>query len=364
LFKYEFPKGIDLSPNEMLLLADVWSLQNGELGCFKSNRGFAMELGTSEKVVANTISNLTNAGFLKPRKFARGKWFLSLGPALNDEPCGAIDTERQGSPESEGEVHRKMNKRSSESEGGVHRKVNQASPESDGTITGKWKGNHRKMSVPSLSDDNAQTPDLDKKTASIADSRVPSRAKVQEATGEAPVIPGKQHGPGDNHDNDVAKNSQASIDALRAALPEAESEALDEAYEDVDCVRLLKFWVDNFKPVFGRGCGRFTEADILAAQEIVREAEMEVKEICAAIALMWAAKQTMDGKAHNPFWVCNHYTRSLTDLVKVHKGQERNNFERALMEMNWRGIPRDFKQAEDFLAQANEYRQQHAAEKT
>ena len=168
----------------------------------------------------------------------------------------------------------------------------------------------------------------------------------------------------DNHDNDVAKNSRASIDALKAALPEAESKALDEAYEDVDCVRLLKFWITNFKPMFGRGYGKFREADILAAQEIVRETEMGVQEICAALTMMWLAVQSMDAETHNLFWVCNHYTRSLTDLVKVHKGQERNNFERALGELNWRGRPYELKQATECLAHVKERRQIVAAEKS
>lgn len=68
----------DLSFMEKHLLADVWGLQKGPLGCFKSNTGFALELGTTEGNVADMIYRLRQASFLDEHEGKKGERVLRL----------------------------------------------------------------------------------------------------------------------------------------------------------------------------------------------------------------------------------------------------------------------------------------------
>ena len=144
----------------------------------------------------------------------------------------------------------------------------------------------------------------------------------------------------------------ASVEALRDSLPKADSKALDEAYRSVPCVKFLRFWLTNFKLVHGRSC-KFTEADVLAAQKLSSNSTVGAG---AVIVAMWAAKIYTDPEVHNPFWACNHYSRSLADLVKINKGQEYDNFERCLRELNWRGLESQEERAWDWLEEVKNHR--------
>ena len=349
----------DLTTTEKLLLADVWHLENAKLRCFKENLSFAIELGLSAASVANIISELTKAGFLKPRTLEGDKWYLSLGDALSGQRGGAVNKAQDGS---------------SENEGGVHRKMKGPSSEDEPTVIGKGGRPHRKMSGGSLSDEQAQAPNREETPANIEDSEQTPGAKVQGkvhgtvqkaqsalrtttssiraekppgAAGGRPITPdGVNHklcGPVSELDPAIA-----TTDELLAALPSMNKDDVETVLQNHEAVSLLKFWLANYGRLFGKK-PRFTPADILAALDLV-QCGMEVRDLIAAIIRAWMEPISTDPDSHNPYWACNHYSRSLADLAKTNSGQDKSNFDRMLVEMGWRGYAKQVEKSYELLA--------------
>jgi hypothetical protein len=79
---------------------------------------------------------------------------------------------------------------------------------------------------------------------------------------------------------------------------------------------------------------------------------MEARDLIAAIIRAWILPVSADPEVHNPYWVCNHYSRSLADLAKTNSGQDKSNFERMLVEMDWHGSSRQIELSYRKLAEA------------
>jgi len=72
----------DLSLLEKHLLADVWGLQQGPLGCFKSDLYFAIQFGTSPGNVKDMVWRLKQARFLKEVEGGGDKRLLELSDSF------------------------------------------------------------------------------------------------------------------------------------------------------------------------------------------------------------------------------------------------------------------------------------------
>ena len=140
----------------------------------------------------------------------------------------------------------------------------------------------------------------------------------------------------------------ATTDELLAALPSMNKDDVETVVQNHEAVSLLKFWLTNYGRLFGKK-PRFTPADILAALDLV-QCGMEVRDLIAAIIRAWMEPISTDPDSHNPYWACNHYSRSLADLAKTNSGQDKSNFDRMLVEMGWRGYPKQVEKSFELLA--------------
>lgn len=68
----------DLSFLEKHLLADIYELQQKPLGCFKGNRAFAVEVGTTAGNIKDMLHRLKSLGFLRKQTGDEGRRLLML----------------------------------------------------------------------------------------------------------------------------------------------------------------------------------------------------------------------------------------------------------------------------------------------
>lgn len=137
--------------------------------------------------------------------------------------------------------------------------------------------------------------------------------------------------PGDDSDS-----MSAPIGAVQLALPtDMNKEDLALALESPECVTFLRYWLASYKPVFGREYSKFTAADVLAAMDLTSNGS-PVEDVFTAVVTAWSKVVPGNAKEHNPYWACNHYSRRLADLTKVNSGQTMSNYERILLELDWR----------------------------
>jgi len=133
-----------------------------------------------------------------------------------------------------------------------------------------------------------------------------------------------------------APAAAATVVAFQNSLPEKiHPDDLNLATSSPECVMLLRYWLGNYKAVFGTPPPRFSAADIMAASDLAA-GECEVEDVFAAIVTAWSKVSPVDPQAHNPFWACNRYSRSLALLAKTNAGQTSTNFARMMLEMDWR----------------------------
>lgn len=145
----------------------------------------------------------------------------------------------------------------------------------------------------------------------------------------------------------------APFGALELCLPEDLTTAERKlTLESPECVRLLQYWLGNYKAVFGVKPPTFSAADIDGALDLVCT-EIPVDDIFAAIVMAWSKPSANDPQAHNPYWACNHYCRSLSDMARKNRGQNLTNFQRMLLEMDWRSKRSQVEAAWSWLEQAH-----------
>lgn len=101
---------------------------------------------------------------------------------------------------------------------------------------------------------------------------------------------------------------------------------------------LLRLWVGNYKAVFGREIRCFTPQDLLGAMDLMMQG-MSVENVFAAIVLAWNRCSVTELEAHDPFWACHHYTRTLAELAHKNRNQHGTNFDRILTELDFRCKP-------------------------
>ena len=77
---------------------------------------------------------------------------------------------------------------------------------------------------------------------------------------------------------------------------------------------------------------------------------MEDRDLIAAIIRAWFEPIQTNPDEHNPYWACNHYSHTLADLAKVNSGQDKSNLDRMLVEMGWRGYPKQVEKSYEMLA--------------
>ena len=139
----------------------------------------------------------------------------------------------------------------------------------------------------------------------------------------------------------------AITDELLEALPSMNRDDLETVLQGRDAVAVLKFWLANYRTVFGKK-PRFTPADINAALDLTHD--MEARDLIAAIIRAWFLPIQTTSDEHNPYWACNRYSRSLADMAKTNSGQDKCNLDRMLVEMGWRGTPKQIEKSYQILA--------------
>lgn len=191
----------DLSRLEKQLLSDVWHLQRMPGRCFKSNWGFALDLGVAEQVVANELCMLRKAGFLpssldeKGRRLLRlSDWMHALDQTVDDGQAPSSETD----PDSP-------------------RATKKGSPENDGGIIGKLCADHRKMIARSLSDDGGRVPDTGKTRVNTGAAGPPPAAEVQGREIEKKTTTTRQDGV--VVDSDFGKTAQSLSHSSPKANP-------------------------------------------------------------------------------------------------------------------------------------------------
>ena len=168
--------------------------------------------------------------------------------------------------------------------------------------------------------------DLQKRRKNSASAVKTRTSKIRAALRASPGV----------SDDTGAPAALAPSGALELCFPSDMNEAERKlAMEAPECVRLLRYWLGNYKAVFGMKPPIFSAADIDGALDLVCT-EIPVDDIFAAIVMAWSMSSATDPQAHNPYWACNHYCRSLEYMAKKNRGQNMTNFQRMLLEMDWR----------------------------
>lgn len=154
-------------------------------------------------------------------------------------------------------------------------------------------------------------------------------------------------------DGTGAPAALAPSGALELSCPDGMSEAEYKLIlKTPECLQLLQHWQKNYKAVFGVKPPTFSAADLDGAMDLVCM-EIPVDDIFAAIVMAWSMPPATDPRAHNPYWACNHYCRSLSDMARKNRGQNLNNFQRMMLEMDWRGRRGQVETAMAWLEQAH-----------
>lgn len=180
----------------------------------------------------------------------------------------------------------------------------------------------------------------------VGQRRKNSASAVRTRTSKIRALPGVD-------DDSRAPAALAPFGALELCLPDDLTAAERKlALESPECVRLLQYWLGNYKAVFGMKPPTFSAADIDGALDLVCM-EIPVDDIFAAIVMAWAKPSAHDPQAHNPYWACNHYCRSLADMAKKNRGQNMTNFQRMMLEMDWRAKRSQVETAWSWLEQAH-----------
>ncbi len=342
-----------LSFMEKHLLADVWELQQGKLGCFKSNRGFAVELGTTVGNVADMIYRLKLCGFLEEQEGKKGerllvlsKHFLELigqcplmdqSVPTDDEVSAHLPSRQSPLAKASVSTDREAEQNPDETRMDIDEsddgdspnlqgdsKLNQQQPQAEGAdapvvviVEGKKKTGAAAPVNPRRGASPPATPDDPDAAAPEARKAKLNRKQVVQASPPATGAPRRTAG--QKPASDAAEAANAS--GREAGAAEGQSDPLD-----ADADRFLEFYQKAHKSKFGTSA-TVTEADRKAVRNLIRQDDWPVPDLALILLRAWGliGKTAPDGiykygkcqQSHKIEQFVRHFDRICIDTRSV-----------------------------------------------